>query len=159
MIKKKKESIFFWIIVFFIDLFFFIKNILFFIFYAIFYIFRAFSNKKKNNIKLLQDLTDIEIKSQLINDQKMINSLRNYIRELEITINNNIFKIYFPMLDKANIIEDYKEEYYKVDKKDSFVNYILSNYYTINIRAKQYVMFDKIIKIPLINLIFKNIYI
>ena len=159
MIKKKKESIFFRTIVFFIDLFFFIKNILFFIFYAIFYIFRKFSIKKKNNIKLLQDLTDIEIKSQLINDQKMINSLRNYIRELEITINNNIFKIYFPMLDKANIIEDYKEEYYKVDKKDSFVNYILSNYYTINIRAKQYVMFDKIIKLPLINLIFKNIYI
>jgi hypothetical protein len=65
------------------------------------------------------------------------------------------------MIDKANTIEDYKEEYYKVEKIDSsdFINYLLSNYDSINIRAKQYVMINKIIKIPIINFIFKNIYI
>ena len=47
MIKKKNKSVFFWTINFFIDLFFFVKNILFFIFYAIFYIFRRISIKKK----------------------------------------------------------------------------------------------------------------
>ena len=161
MIKKKNKSVFFWTINFFIDLFFFVKNILFFIFYAIFYIFRRISIKKKNDVDLLQDLTNIDIKSKLIDDQKMINFLRTYIRELEITINNNIFKIYFPLLDRANIIEKYKEEYYKVEKIDSseFINYILSNFDTINIRSKQYVMIDQIIKLPLINLFLKNIYI
>ena len=162
-IKKKNDSIFFWIINFFIDLFIFIANIFIFAFYAVFYIFKKISSKSKRDVDLLQDLTDIDAKSQLIDDQKMINSLGTHIRQLQVSIKNIIFKIYFPMIDKANTIEEYKEEYYKVEKIDSseFINHILSNFDIINIRAKQYVLINNIIKIPVINLIFekKNVYI
>ena len=160
--QKKNKSVLFWFINFFIDFYKFITNYIFFIFYVIYYIFKLiYSKKNKEDADLLQDLTNIDIESQLIDDQKMINFLRIHIRILEVSINNIIFRIFFPMIDKANIIEEYKEEYYKVEEIDSseFIHHILSNYDTINIRAKQYVMIDRITNIPIINLIFKNIYI
>lgn len=149
------------IIGFFIDFFIFLLKLASIIFIIIYYFVKKLSSNKKDDVDLLQELTNIEFKSQLINDQKMINFLRIYIRELEVTINNTIYKIYFPMIDKSNTIEQYKEEYYKVDKIDSsdFINYILSNYDKINIRANQYVMINKIINLPVINIFFKKIYI
>jgi hypothetical protein len=161
MIKKKNNNMLYWILNFFIDLTKFILNLVLLLFIVIHYIFRKIKSKIKKDVDLLILFSDIDIKSQLIDDEKMINFLKSYIRELEVTIGNPIYKIYFPMIDKANTIEDYKEEYYKVEKIDSsdFINYLLSNYDSINIRAKQYVMINKIIKIPIINFIFKNIYI
>ena len=159
-LKNNNKSTFYFLFYFFKDFFNLIKRILFVFFYIVNYIFRI-SNKIKEDADLLQDLKNIDIQSQLIDDQKMINFLRVHIRELEICIKNNIYKIYFPMIDKANTIEKFKEEYYKVEKIDSseFINHILSNYDKINIRAKQYVMINKIINIPIINILFKNVYV
>ena len=161
LIKQKNKSIFFWIINFFIDLFIFVKNFFVFFFYDIFFIFKRMSSKIKNDVDLLQDLTNIDAESQLIDDQEIINFLRVHIRELEVSINNIIYRVFFPMLDKANMIEEYKEEYYKDQEIEfsEFINHIINSYDEINIRAKQYVRIDKIINIPFINLIFKNIYI
>ena len=161
IIKKNNKNFIYWVIKFFIDLILCILNIISLIFLIIYTIFRKISSKIKNDVDLLQDLKNIDIKSQLIDDKRMINYLGTYIRELEVSIKNIIFKIYFPMIDKANTIEEYKEDYYKVEKIDSsdFINHILSNYDSINIRAKQYVNINKIIKIPIIKYIFKNMYI
>ena len=161
IIKKNNKNMLYWIIIYFFDLFLFIISPFILIFKGILYIFRRIFSKKKNDVDLLQDLKNIDIKSQLIDDQRMINFLKTYIRELEISIKNIIFKIYFPMIDKANVIENYKEEYYKVEKMDSsdFIDYILSNYDSINIRAKQYVNINKIIQLPIFNILFKNVYI
>ena len=160
LMKQKNKSIFFWIINFYIDLFILVKNIFLFV-YDIVFIFKRMSSKIKNDVDLLQDLTNIDAESQLIDDQKIINFLRVHIREIEVSINNILYRIFFPMLDKANMIEEYKEEYYKDQEIEysDFITHILNNYDAINIRAKQYVRIDKIIKIPFINLIFKNVYI
>ena len=149
------------IVVFFIDLFMFLLKTVSIVFIIIYYFIKKFSSKKIDDVDLLQELTNIEAKSQLIDDQKMINFLKTYIRELEVTIKNTIYKIYFPMIDKSNTIEQYKEEYYKVEKIDSsdFINYILSNYDEINIRANQYVFINKITNLPVINIFFKKIYV
>jgi hypothetical protein len=149
------------IISFFIDLFMFLLKLVSIIFIIIYYFVKKMSSNKKDDVDLLQELTNIEAKSQLIDDQSMINFLKTYIRELEITIKNTIYKIYFPMIDKSNTIEQYKEEYYKVEKIDSsdFINYILSNYDEINIRANQYVYINKITNLPVINIFFKKIYV
>ena len=149
------------IVVFFIDLFMFLLKVVSIVFIIIYYFIKKFSSNKIDDVDLLQELTNIEAKSQLIDDQKMINFLKTYIRELEVTIKNTIYKIYFPMIDKSNTIEQYKEEYYKVEKIDSsdFINYILSNYDEINIRANQYVFINKITNLPVINIFFKKIYV
>ena len=149
------------IISFFIDLFMFLLKLVSIIFIIIYYFVKKMSSNKKDDVDLLQELTNIEAKSQLIDDQSMINFLKTYIRELEVTIKNTIYKIYFPMIDKSNTIEQYKEEYYKVEKIDSsdFINYILSNYDEINIRANQYVYINKITNLPVINIFFKKIYV
>ena len=63
------------------------------------------------------------------------------------------------MLNKANTLEEYKDEYYKVEGIDSsdFINYLLSNYDAIHIRAKEYVSINKIINLPILNVFFKNL--
>ena len=159
-LTSNNKSAFYNTIIFFKDFSLLIIRILFVFLYIVNYIFRI-TSKKKKDAELLQEIKNIDIQSQLIEEQKMINYLRIHIRELEITIKNNIYKIYFPMIDKANAIEEFKEEYYNIEKIDSseFINYLLSNYDAINIRAKQYVRINNIIKIPIINILFKNIYI
>ena len=157
--QNKNKNFYFWMINFFIDFYNFLKNFILIIFYLVYFIFSRIYSKRKKDVDLLQDLTNINFKSQQLDDQKIINFLRLHIRELELSIKNDIYKIYFPMLDKANTIEEYKEEYYKVEKIDSseFLNHILNNYDSINIRAKQYVLINKIIKLPIINFLFKSI--
>ena len=129
------------------------------VFYAIYFIFIKTSVKKKTDVDLLQDLKNIEYESQLIDEQDIINFLKKYIKELEISLDNIIYKIYFPMLNKANTIKIYEYEYYKVEQIDSsdFINYLIDNYDSIHIRAKQYVSINKIINLPILNVFFKNI--
>ena len=161
MMKRKNKKTFYRIIIFFNDLFMFFINFFLYLYFFISYCFKKVSFKNKKEVDLLQDLTNIDEKSKLIDDQKMINFLRLYIRELEVSIKNNIYKIYFPMLDKSNTIELYKEEYYKVEEISSsdFMNYLLTNYDKINIRANQYIMINKIFQLPFMNFIFRKIYI
>ena len=126
------------------------------------YFFKRFKTKNKKDVDYLQDLQDIEIKCENISEVKMINFLNNYIRKVEVSIKNVIYKVYFPMIDKANTLSNYRKEYLIIDKADpaDFANYLLSQYDYINIRAKQNSNIDKwISEIPIINYIFKNMYI
>ena len=154
-----KRNIFFVFILFVLRIFTLIFRMITIVIYAIYFIVMKLSIKKKTNIDLLQDLRGIDKESQYIDEQKIINFLKKYIKELEISLKNTIYKIYFPMLNKANTIEEYKEEYYKVEGIDSsdFINYLLSNYDAIHIRAKEYVLINKIINLPILNVFFKNI--
>ena len=117
------------------------------------------SIKDKTDVDILQDLKNIDNESQLIDEQDIVNFLKKYIKEIEISLKNKIYKIYFPMLNKAKTIEKYKEEYYKVEQIDSsdFINYLLSNYDSIHIRAKEYVSINKIINLPILDVFFKNL--
>ena len=126
------------------------------------YFFKRFKPKNKKDVDYLQDLQDIEIKCENINELKMINFLSNFIKKVEVSIKNVIYKVYFPMIDKANTLSNYRKEYLIIDENDpvDFANYLLSQYDYINIRAKQNAKIDKWIgEIPIINYIFKNMYI
>ena len=161
LIQRKNKNLFYSIIIFFFDLLYFLISLILFVFSIVYFFVKKFSSKAKKDVDLLQELTNIDTKSLLIDDQKMIDFLKMYIRELEVSIKNTIYKIYFPMIDKSNTIEEYKGEYYKVEEIDSseFINYLLINYDKINIRANQYVMINKILKLPIINFIFKKMYV
>ena len=161
-IKKKKNNIFYWVINFFIDLVIFVFNLVIVTIFFLYFFFKRFSIKIKKDVDLLQSLSDIDEKSESISEEKIINFLKKYIREVEISINKIIYKIYFPMIDKSNTLVKYRKEYLKVDQIDSsdFTNYLLSNYDYINIRAKQNSLVNKWInEFPILNYIFKNMFI
>ena len=161
-IKKKKKNAFYWVIIFFIDFGLFLINLIIVLIFFMYFFFKRFSIKKKEDVDLLQDLSDIEVKCASYSEKKIIGFLRNYIREVEVSIKNVIYKVYFPMIDKSNTLLDFRKEYLKVDEIDSsdFTNYLLSNYDYINIRAKQYALINKYIdEFPIFNYIFKNMYI
>ena len=161
-IKKKKKNILYWIINFLIDLVRFIINLIIVLVLFIYFFFKRFSVQIKDDIELLQELSDIDIQCQNYNEKKIINFLKNYIKEIEISLNNVIYKIYFPMIDRSNTLQNYRKEYLNVEEIDSsdFTNFLLSNYDYINIRAKQNALINKWIEeFPIFNYIFKNLYI
>ena len=124
-----------------------------------YYIFNKCVPKSKKDVDLLQDLQDIDIKCENIREEKIINFLKNYIKRLEVSIKNIIYKVYFPMIDKANTLAEYRKEYLKVDEIDSadFTNYLLSQYDYIYMKAKQNSKIDRWIgEIPILSYIFKN---
>ena len=139
-----------------------IKNSIFLIFKLIYYIFRKIKSDRKSDAQLLQDFHNIEKNSQLIEDKKIINFLKKYIKIVEVSIRNQIFRLYFPMLDKANVIEEVKNEYLNAENCDAsdFMNYLINNYDEIYLRGKVYVLIkDKFLSLPITNFIFKNIYV
>ena len=161
-IKKKKYNIFYWAINFFIDLFTFIFNLVIVTIFFLYFLFKRFSLKIKKDVDLLQSLSDIDEKSKNLNEEKIINFLKKYIKEVEVSINKVIYKIYFPMIDKSKTLVRYRKEYLKIDQIDSsdFTTYLLSNYDYINIRAKQNSIINKWInEFPILNNIFKNMFI
>ena len=158
------------------------KNFLFTILYAIFsliydfgkfifgaislfipfmyYFFRRFQPKNKKDVDFLQDLQNIEDKCEIIKEEQIINFLRNYIRKVEVSVENIIFKVYFPMIDKANTLLNYRKEYLKVEELDSsdFINFLLNQYDYIYIRTKENSKINKWIgEIPVINYIVRNL--
>ena len=127
-----------------------------------FYLFKRFQPKNKKDVDYLQDLQDIEIKCENISEIRMINFLNNYIKKVEVSIKNVIYKVYFPMIDKANTLSIYRKEYLKIDETDpaDFANYLLSQYDYIQIKAKQNSKINKWIEeIPIISYISKNMHI
>ena len=161
-LKKSKKNIFYWIINFFIDLALFLINLVIVTLFFLYFFFKRFSANIKKDVDLLQRLSEIDVKSEAINENKIINFLKNYIKEVEVSINKVIYKVYFPMIDKANTLLEYRKEYLKVDQIDSsdFTNYLLSNYDYIDIKAKQNALVNKWInEFPILNYVFKNMYI
>ena len=158
ILNISKRNIFFRILLSVLEIIILIFRIITILFYAIYFIIMKLSIRTKTNVDLLQELNNIETESQLIDEQNIIDFLKKYIKELEISLNNVLYKVYFPMLNKANTLEKYKEEYYKVELSDSsdFINYLLSNYDSIHIKAKEYVSINKIINLPIINVFYKN---
>ena len=143
---------------FFIDCYFFVKNIVLCLYYLVKYIYKHSTKKKKIAIELLQELSDIDAKCQSINEKEMFQFLTSRIKCVEVSLNYILYKIYFPLLNKAKQIQDYSEIYLKVDnsKLTNFVNEILNSYDKINIKATQHCKIDKLIEIPFVNILFKN---
>ena len=143
---------------FLIDCYYFIKNIILCLYYLVEYIYKHSTKKKKIAIELLQELSDIDAKCQSINEKEMLQFLTSRIKCVEVSLNYIKYKIYFPLLNKAKQIQDYSEIYLKVDnsKLTNFVNEILNSYDKINIKATQHCKIDKLIEIPIVNILFKS---
>ena len=123
------------------------------------YIYRHYSNKKKKEpIELLQELSDIDIKCQSIDENEMFRFLTGRIKCVEVSLNYILYKVYFPLLNKAKQIQDNNEMYFKVDNTQlsNFVNIILNSYDKINLTATVDYKINKLFDLPFLNIIFKN---
>ena len=161
-LKHKNNIIFrigFYIFNLFYDFFKFIIGTVSILIPFMYYIFNKCVPKSKKDVDFLQDLQDIDKKCENISEERIINFLKNYIKRLEVSIKDIIYKVYFPMIDTANTLVKYRKEYLKVDEIDSsdFTNYLLSQYDYIYMKAKQNSKIDRWIgEIPILSYIFKN---
>ena len=145
-------------IFFFKECFLFIKSIILSLYLLAGYIYKHSTIKKtKKPIELLQELSDIDKKCQSLDENEMFIFLTNRIKCIEVSL-SYLYKIYFPLLNKAKRIQDNHEIYLKKDNTQlsNYVNIILSDYDKINIKATQDYKVDKLIEFPIINILFKN---
>ena len=146
------------ILIFLKECYYFIKNVVLCLYYLVDFFYKHFTIKKKKNIELLQELSDIDKKSQTLDENEMFIFLTNRIKCVEVSLNYILYKIYFPLLNKAKQIRDNNETYLKIDNNQlsNYVNIILSSYDKINLTATQDYKLDKFFEFPFINIIFKN---
>ena len=145
---------------FFKKLFFFIIDVICCIYDLIRYLYRHVSEKAKSNVDLLQELNKIDEDCLTINEKDMFLDLSSKIKCVEISIDQILYKIYFPIIDKAKKIEENTEYYLYVsnDYLHNYISYIISNYDKIHISVTKNFYFDKLSEIPVVNLMFKNIH-
>ena len=150
------------IISFLIECFIFIKNIIISPYYLINYIYKHTTTNQISNIELLQELSDIDKKCLSVDENEMFRFLTNRIKCVEVKLNYIIYKLYFPLLNKAKFIQDNNETYLKVDNNQlsSYVTIILGSYDKINLLATQDYMINKLTEFPIIRILFKynNLY-
>ena len=136
----------------------YIKYILLCPFYLVYFIYFICTRKVKTKIELLQELSDIEIKSQALEEKEMLKFLTSKIKYIEISLDYRLFKVYYPLLNKSSQIQENKENYLKVDNNQlsNYVNYVLNNYDQINLVATQHCKIQKFFDLPVVSAIFKN---
>ena len=144
---------------FLIDFAFFVKDIILSIPELFIYLYRRVREKAKAKVELLQELSTIDDDIQNINDKDMLLDLSSKIKCVEISINEILYKIYFPLINKAKKIEEKPDYYLYVGNENlrDYISYIIRNYDKIQISVTKNDYYDKLSKIPMLNLIFKNI--
>ena len=144
---------------FLIQLVFFIKDIILAVPALIIFLYRRVKEKAKAKVELLQELNKIDEDILDINDKDMILDLSSKIKCVEISINHILYKIYFPLINIAKKIEEKTDYYLHVGNEDlpEYISYLIRNYDRIQISVTQNNYYDKLSKIPMINIIFKNI--
>ena len=147
-------------LLFFKNLFVFIVNVILCIPDFIRYLYRHVSEKAKAKVDLLQELNKIDEDCLAINEKDMFLDLSKKIKCVEISIDQILYKIYFPLINKAKKIEENSEYYLFVENENlhNYISYIISNYDKIHISVTKNFYFDKLSEIPIVNLIFKNIH-
>ena len=146
-------------LLFFKKLFIFILNVLFCVVDLINYLYRHVNEKAKAKVELLQELNKIDEDCLLINEKEMFLDLSSKIKCVEVSIEQILYKVYFPLINKAKKIEENPDYYLYVanDYLHNYISYIISNYDNIHISVTKNFYFDKLSEIPIIHLMFKNI--
>ena len=137
----------------------FIKDVILFLPEFFIYLYRRVREKAKGKVELLQELNKIDEDIQNINEKDMLLDLSSKIKCVEISINKTLYKVYFPLINKAKKIEEKTDYYLYVENDDlpDYISHLIRNYDKIHISVTKNDYYDKLSKIPMLNLIFKNI--
>ena len=131
----------------------FIKDVFIALPALIIFFYRRLKEKAKAKVDILQELNKIDEDILSINETDMILNLSSKIKCVEISINQILYKIYFPLINNAKKIEE-KTDYYlyvENDKLPEYVSHIIRNYDKIYIMVTKNNYFDKLAKIPMLN--------
>ena len=136
----------------------FIINFILTPYYIVNYAVGFCKTKKKNNVLLFEKLYDIDDKYLKINEDEMMSYMKENISSVEISLNDILYKVYFPILTKSKKIKKNSQTYFKVesDQLQNYVYHIMNNYDKINIEATQNSKIDSLLELPFIKLIFQN---
>ena len=138
---------------------FFVKDIILSIPELIIYLYKSVKEKAKAKVQLLQELNKIDYDILNISEKDMLLDLSTKIKCVEILVGQILYKVYFPLINIAKKLEEKSKFYLYVKNEDlpDYISYLMRNYDKIHISVTKNDYFDKLTKIPVLNLIFKNI--
>jgi hypothetical protein len=119
-------------------------------------------NKKKDmdkkRKKLFKNLYKIDEKYTKININEIILYMKNHVTNVELIIDNFIYKVYFPILSKSQILKN-NSRYLNIasSELENYIYYILNNYDKINIEITQNILIDHYFKLPLLRFVISNV--
>ena len=121
-------------------------------------IIRCFGSKKKTNVSLFEQLYDIDDKYLKVEEKEMMSYMKENISSVEVSLNDILYKVYFPILTKSKKIRKNTQTYLKVesDQLQNYIYHIMNNYDKINIEATQNSKIDSILELPFIKIIYQN---
>ena len=104
----------------------------------------------------MQELNNIDIDSQSLDEKAMFLDLSSKIKCVEISIEKILYKVYFPVINKAKKIEENTEYYLHVDNDElpDYISNLINNYDLIHISVTKNYYFDKLSELPIFKLIF-----
>ena len=157
-IKSSKITFFNRIYNFIYSFIMFIFNFLITPYFIIKYIIRCLGLKKKNTVRLFEQLYDINDKYLKVDEREMMSYMKENVTSVEVTLNDILYKVYFPILSKSKLIKKFSQTYLKVesDQLQNYIYHIMNNYDRINIEATQNLKIDSILELPFIKIIFQN---
>jgi hypothetical protein len=113
-------------------------------------------NKKQK--KLFSSLYKIDEKYQKVNINEIMLYMKNHVTNVELILENFIYKVYFPILSKSQILKN-TSRYLNIasSELENYIYYILNNYDKINIEITQNNIVDHYFKLPVFRYIVSNI--
>jgi hypothetical protein len=115
-------------------------------------------NLKKRHKKLFCKLYDIDEKYLNTNLDDILTMMKSHVTDVEIDLDNIIYKVYFPILSKSKSLRN-NPKYLNVQSSEleNYIYFILYNYDSINIENTQNDRIDHYFELPLIRFIVANI--
>ena len=157
-IQSSKTTFFERIYKFFYSIIMFLINFIITPYYLIIYIIRICKRKKNNRVALFEQLYDIDKKYLKVDEKEMMSYMTENISSVEVSLDDILYKVYFPLLTKSKKIKKNSQLYFKVesDQLQNYIYHIMNNYDNINIEVTQNTNIDSILELPFIKIIFQN---
>ena len=116
------------------------------------------TNKNRKRKAIFNKLYDINEKYMKINENEMLEFMKEHITSVEINIDDILYKVYFPILTKSQQIKFNRTKYITVNSNEleNYIYHIMNNYDAINTELTENHRVDQMLEVPILRYIFLN---
>lgn len=112
--------------------------------------------KKMKN--LFTELYEINEKYEKIDEKEMIEFMKQHVTSVEVCVDDNVYKVYFPILTKSQQVKLHKTKLISLNTNEleNYIYHIMNNYDSINVLTTENHKVDMMLDVPILRTIFLN---
>jgi hypothetical protein len=115
----------------------------------------GYTTRMKN---LFTELYEINEKYEKIDEKEMIEFMKQHVTSVEVCIDENVYKVYFPILTKSQQVKLHKTKLISLNTNEleNYIYHIMNNYDYINIITTENHKVDMMLDVPVLRTLFLN---